>query len=1042
MLALVAVMRTSARGELARRIAFLENEIERLRAALGERGPATTAAADLVPERAPGEAMAAAHEAGAPAYEASTADDDASTSGYEAGTAGHGASTPMYEPRASAHEASAIVDEAQPGAGEVDAAADAPGGPEPPSPPAPPGGLLPAGIDWEQWLGVRGAAVLGGIVLALAGLFFFRYSVEHGLFPPWLRVVLGALTGVAALAGAEWMLRTRYAGTANALAGGGLVVLYAAFWAAGTLYGLIGPGAVFALMAVVTVAGCVLSLRHESLVIAVLGLVGGFATPLFASSGADRPIGLFGYILLLDVGLLAIARRKRWPVLALLSLGGTALYQALWIVGRMGAERTLLGVVVLALFAMVFAVVAPRLGAERTAQWRWSQRGAILLPFAFAIYFAGNVWLETSIAELGGLLIVLGLAAGWLARKHGDGRFALDAGAATVAVLLVWSGQHPDLGGAAWTASGLLVLVALAYHAPLELGARHGRETRPGGPQDTGQETQPVDATSATSAGRGSAAAALANAATVVALGLLLILVYAGADGDFSLWPMLAGWLGIAAVLVRQATFPGRAPVQAAAALGVGLGLAAYRLGHLGEPPVPAPAVAGAATVLATMLAVAVAWQGLAFALALARSPSRLWAERAAAALALLLLLARLPDPSGDAVPGLGLPLALGFLALLAATRLGGGPWMVACVLATAFVQLGWTMDHHPGPTLLGLGLAGLSSVLFATWPLAAARWLREDAWTWRSAALAGPAWLPALLVLFEDRLGDAAIGLLPLGLGAVGVAVAARTRELWPVGDARRTSALAWLCGGALGLVTVAVPLQLEKEWITIGWALEGVALLLLWTRLDHAGLKYTALALLGAVAVRLILNDAVTSYYPRPTWRIVNWLAYTYLVPAAALVFAAKILRPLEPARLRPWERRWYTRELPIGAAATGLAALLVIFAWLNLAIAEWFSSGDSIHVAFDRMPARDLTTSIVWALYAVALLVLGVRLRISGLRWVSLGLLLVTIAKIFLFDLGELRDLYRVAALLGLAVSLIVVSLVYQRFVFRGSTTEGGT
>jgi uncharacterized membrane protein len=45
-----------------------------------------------------------------------------------------------------------------------------------------------------------------------------------------------------------------------------------------------------------------------------------------------------------------------------------------------------------------------------------------------------------------------------------------------------------------------------------------------------------------------------------------------------------------------------------------------------------------------------------------------------------------------------------------------------------------------------------------------------------------------------------------------------------------------------------------------------------------------------------------------------------------------------------------------------------------------------------------------------------------------------MMVTIAKVFLYDLGELQDLYRVASLLGLAVSLILVSLAYQRFVLR--------
>src|SRR5439155_1102654 len=111
-----------------------------------------------------------------------------------------------------------------------------------------------------------------------------------------------------------------------------------------------------------------------------------------------------------------------------------------------------------------------------------------------------------------------------------------------------------------------------------------------------------------------------------------------------------------------------------------------------------------------------------------------------------------------------------------------------------------------------------------------------------------------------------------------------------------------------AMGFVTVAIPLQLEKEWVTIGWALQGLALTALWVRLDHPGLKYFGLALLAGATARL-LNPAVLGYYPRPAFRIVNWLMYTYLVPAAALLATAALLEPREAARARPWEReRWY--------------------------------------------------------------------------------------------------------------------------------------
>ena len=121
-----------------------------------------------------------------------------------------------------------------------------------------------------------------------------------------------------------------------------------------------------------------------------------------------------------------------------------------------------------------------------------------------------------------------------------------------------------------------------------------------------------------------------------------------------------------------------------------------------------------------------------------------------------------------------------------------------------------------------------------------------------------------------------------------------------------------------------------------------------------------------------------------------------------------------------------------------ATG--ALLAVFAWLNLTIVDWYATGPRLSIPTERMPARDLTLSIAWALYALALLGLGLWRASTAARFASLGLLVITCGKVFLYDLGHLRDLYRVAALVGLAFSLLFVSLVYSRLLFR--VKAGGT
>ncbi|HEY2385363.1 MAG TPA: DUF2339 domain-containing protein [Candidatus Binatia bacterium] len=875
------------------------------------------------------------------------------------------------------------------------------------SPPPPPAPRRPP-IDWERWIGVQGAAVLGGSVLALAGLLFFRYSIEHGLIPPTVRVIIATLTGLACVAAPERPWRTRYPDAANALAGAGIVILYAAFWAAKERYDLIGLGPAFALMTLVTAAGCLLAVRHASLSIAVLGLVGGFLTPFLLAGDADNPIGLFGYILLLDVALLVVARRRNWPLLGLLSLVATALYQALWIGLRMTPERSFTGLVILGVFAVLFAASLRSSPTGSGERWLPAQAGGVLLPFAFAVYFALDVRLGPHLYPLAALLLLLSGAAAWTGRAQGRSWIGTGAAAATVGIVAVWLVTRSLTPALAWEAAFASLALAAVFHGFVEID----------------RSCADLD---------GPAAAGMVSAVGLLVAGIAASIL----QRNLPPWPWLVAWLGLGALLLRHGSFPGRAFLQMVAGAGIGVGLGVLHTAHGGEPAFPAWPV-----YLGVMLAIAVVMQGVA--IARASAPGYRQAEEGAALLALFVLLSlgHVPPPI-DAPLLFASILVFGVLVALTQTRIGAGDGYLAATIATAVVHSGWTLfgdvvDQANVAAVLALQCAAV--VLFTLWPLAAGRRFGRALGAWRGAALAGPAWFLALRELFVRCFGDRAIGVLPIALGALALVAASRSRDRWAVDDPMRRSVLAWLAAIALGFVSVAIPLQLEKSWMTIGWALEACAVALLWRRLDHPGLKYFAVALAALVTARLTLNHAVLGYYPRPAWRIVNWLLYTYLVPAAALVGAARVFAPAELARLRPWERNELTkRGVAPATVVTGLGAVLVTFVWINLAIADWFGAGPHLVLSFQRLPARDLSTSIAWALYALVLLGIGMARATVGLRWLSLGFLVLTIGKVFLYDLGELRDLYRVMSLLGLAASLILVSFAYQRFIFRNTTEE---
>jgi uncharacterized membrane protein len=897
--------------------------------------------------------------------------------------------------------------------------------PEPPParftpPPAPPDAEQPvyappaaarSGIEWERLIGVRGAALLGAIVLGLAALLFLQYSIEHGLIPPIVRVAIGFLVGASAIVGSEFLRRRGYISTANALAGGGVIVLYAATWAAKNLYGFIDTALAFALMSLTTAVCGLLSWRHAAREIALLGLAGGFATPLLLSSGQNNPIGLFGYLLLLNIGLFALAREKKWPLLTLIGLCATTFYQAGWIVTQMETPQSLLGLGILALFAIFFAA-AGKSGARQDGDslqdpsWQLTQAAGLLLPFALAVYFASRAELSEHLLPVAGLMFILSACALWIDRADGFPMLPLGSAAASVAIFMVWTSRLDFDTALSWESVAIAAALAILFHVFEEPWLRVDREGK-----------------------RFPVTPALTAAAGFLAT--LALMTFPASPPDYLPW--LLGVVLMTVLLLRQAWTRGAAvPLFAAAGLlGAALGFSILGFNAFGAPEY--------ALRYAVVLLGAASFQALAFRGRIPR-PS---ANAAAAGIALLLLVLSLPMFEERMLSTLlyfAATTGLAALAALAATRLEDGKSYLTAAALAAFahtLRLASGVAADEAPSLVALLL--FAAAAFTVWPLAVGGAFLRDRWTTYAAALAGPLWFIALAQTWDSSFGDGMIGIVPLALGALSLGAAMRLRQLIGEEDAARLRGLVWFAAVALSFVSIAIPLQLEKEWITIGWALQAFALLQLWKRLDHPGLKYFALMLSAFVIARLILNPQVFEYYARSGRPVLNWMMYGYLVPAAALVGAAAILNKLEIARLRDAEKGVYINETAWGAVFCFSGAIAVVFAWINLTIFDAFSAGRAIEFTMERLPARDLTLSAAWAVFALGLLAVAFRTNTQALRWTSLAFLLLTIGKVFLYDLGELEDLYRVASLVGLALSLLAVSIAYQRFVFGRPTAE---
>ena len=204
------------------------------------------------------------------------------------------------------------------------------------SPTAPGGGgppresLTPASPwNWEWLVGGNWLARIGILALIIGIGFFLKLAFDNQWIGETGRVVLGLVAGLALLGAGEFWSK-KYAVWSQAVTGGGLAVLYLSIFAAFSLYALIPAWPALGFSFLVTLAAAGLALRYEARAIAVLGILGGFATPLFLADELPQQAALLAYVLILDVGVLALATFRNWRWFTTLALAGSIILFMFW----------------------------------------------------------------------------------------------------------------------------------------------------------------------------------------------------------------------------------------------------------------------------------------------------------------------------------------------------------------------------------------------------------------------------------------------------------------------------------------------------------------------------------------------------------------------------------------------------------------------------------------------------------------------------------------------------------------------------------------
>ena len=231
-----------------------------------------------------------------------------------------------------------------------------------------------------------------------------------------------------------------------------------------------------------------------------------------------------------------------------------------------------------------------------------------------------------------------------------------------------------------------------------------------------------------------------------------------------------------------------------------------------------------------------------------------------------------------------------------------------------------------------------------------------------------------------------------------------------------------------AVAFFTLAIPIRFDGNTVTILLAIEGSVLAWIGFRYQGGLLRPAGYFLILAAAFRLLV------FSPHAGTFLWNDRFGSYLVLVACLVAPLWVaVSSRSEGSTAPYPPTPMTSPLSSSDSYPSEIAFLSIaanfFALRALTFEFWDYLGHG-HVTRDHSLAQNLSISILWTVYAAALIVFGLLLRSGLLRWQALVLLGIVVAKVFFLDLSSLDRAYRIASFFILGMVLLAVSFAYQR------------
>ncbi|MDR0646198.1 MAG: DUF2339 domain-containing protein [Elusimicrobiota bacterium] len=809
---------------------------------------------------------------------------------------------------------------------------------------------------------------IGGFMLFLGIIFAVKYSVENNLISPQARLISGVLFSFFLIAFSFFVKDEQYKTTADTLCGAGLAILYGVIFSAKYFYNFLSATSAFSLMTLVSFASFGLAVFRNAQYIGYLGVITGFLTPLILNTGSHNYLMLFAYLAFINAGAISAGIAKRWDKLICVSLIFTFLFQIVWFYPWFSADKLWDFIIVFCAYAAACAFACFRFRDTLSRFAKQSFSAYILGSFLFI--FLTNMSLPA--IGLAFFINVLTAALFYLEPEVYNPYFKTVSIAAFL-LLAYWFG-----GVAGKEQNGIILLLSTLCFSALNTVV--GMAKRVEG--DTISAFLPV-----------------------AALLLLFIIPFNNAI-LLSFFAVIFAASAIAASIACGSVWTGWAALIILSAFFI-RGIFSVNL-HIGFAEVLFSSV------------FYTAFFGLIFIGAKRfadKIPSKNGGGLAEGAVIMPYIVLACALLQNGISPVLTLSFCGGITAIiLFVSYIAKSSGVVLFALGGSFFT---QIVYVPSAALFGSAvlIEILIFIMFFAYPF-----FEEDADNarWPAAALAGIALI--FNCIFKFNLAHDYAGALNLTwisafaafLYGVTIALVFDKNKMPQPAYGRKIS---WLGTAFFFAVTVILCNEIKFFWLPMAIALEGGAILWLYSEFRQKWAYWAGFALLVASFAVLMLNLFSIEYTGAEN-KIFNNLLLIYGVSAAAMYFGS--LKADEYSR----------------SAGNNVSGLLAAFSWItlfaliNAEIAFYFADAGKISFLSAGNFSKTVAYTLAWGIYGMLTLFgsIGGKKALAG-AYAGIGLVIIALLKLFLSDVWMLSTLYRIIIFVGMAVILIAGSFFYQ-------------